>query len=216
MAVNSCFLYTHEFSLFDLLVSWDHSTGQYVDLKEYRGPTKVIRCEAYEGTSGHGLPNLESTARLSCFCHGCGKSALRGPLLVCDFCPLAWHLDCLWPPLSGPPPPFKKWMCPTHIDHFLPRTRRKKEVLNVFTHHPGLALPQELSILLESEGTRPSLNNSALLTSPSTSSSSMLVDLAPNAKQISLPLPSSPTLSRLLFTVPESSIKTLFFHKVSE
>ena len=55
----------------------------------------------------------------SAFCFCCRGSALRGTLLMCDYCPLSWHMDCLDPPLSSPPYPTVKWMCPNHADRFL-------------------------------------------------------------------------------------------------
>jgi hypothetical protein len=42
-------------------------------------------------------------------------------ILSCDHCPLAWHLDCLEPPLPTMPPISKRWMCPNHADQILVR-----------------------------------------------------------------------------------------------
>ena len=50
-------------------------------------------------------------------CYYCRKTALRKPMIACDYCPLYWHLDCL--PLASPPNPAKKWRCPHHIEHIL-------------------------------------------------------------------------------------------------
>lgn len=38
-------------------------------------------------------------------------------MVACDFCKLHWHLDCLNPPMTIPPHPTKKWMCPCHAEH---------------------------------------------------------------------------------------------------
>ncbi|PLN81226.1 putative PHD finger domain protein [Aspergillus taichungensis] len=58
------------------------------------------------------------------FCHGCGRTTGgTKPIIQCDYCPLAFHLDCLDPPLSNPPVqirserPHQAWMCPNHVYH---------------------------------------------------------------------------------------------------
>lgn len=60
------------------------------------------------------------------FCHGCGRTTGgTKPIIQCDYCPLAFHLDCLDPPLSNPPVqirserPHQAWMCPNHTYHDL-------------------------------------------------------------------------------------------------
>ncbi|KAH8429442.1 putative PHD finger domain protein [Aspergillus melleus] len=60
------------------------------------------------------------------FCTSCGRTSggVR-PIIHCDFCPCAFHLDCLDPPLANPPMqkpgngdrPQGTWMCPNHIQH---------------------------------------------------------------------------------------------------
>ncbi|CAO3623838.1 unnamed protein product [Mucor fragilis] len=59
-------------------------------------------------------------------CYQCRKTALRKPMIHCDFCPLYWHLDCLSPPMASPPNPAKKWRCPNHIEHIIKPPRRQK------------------------------------------------------------------------------------------
>lgn len=52
-------------------------------------------------------------------CHDCQKSATEGrPIVSCSACPLYWHIDCLDPPLAGPPHA-KTWKCPAHADELL-------------------------------------------------------------------------------------------------
>lgn len=52
-------------------------------------------------------------------CHECHNTALTGqPIIPCNSCSLSFHLDCLDPPLSNPPPP-GKWKCPCHVDDLL-------------------------------------------------------------------------------------------------
>lgn len=48
---------------------------------------------------------------VSLFC----RSDLVGQLVHCDFCPLAFHMDCINPPLTTVPSGM--WMCPNHAEH---------------------------------------------------------------------------------------------------
>ena len=43
------------------------------------------------------------------------RSELAGQLVHCDFCPLAFHMDCVNPPLTTVPSGM--WMCPNHAEH---------------------------------------------------------------------------------------------------
>lgn len=52
-------------------------------------------------------------------CYYCRMTALKKPMIACDYCPLYWHLDCLTPPLAIPPNPARKWRCPNHFEHFM-------------------------------------------------------------------------------------------------
>ena len=65
-------------------------------------------------------------------CADCGGA---GELLLCDDCPLAWHLHCLMPPLEAvrrrpPPPPRRRARRP------VPATTAPR-----FARHPALAAP---------------------------------------------------------------------------
>ncbi|GKZ19445.1 hypothetical protein AbraIFM66951_011055 [Aspergillus brasiliensis] len=60
-------------------------------------------------------------------CAACGHTSNgRRPVIQCDYCPCAFHMDCVDPPL--PLPPIQKggsdrrhhsWMCPNHVWHDL-------------------------------------------------------------------------------------------------
>lgn len=60
-------------------------------------------------------------------CAACGRTSNgRQPIIQCDYCPCAFHMDCCDPPL--PLPPIQKggsdrrhhsWMCPNHVWHDL-------------------------------------------------------------------------------------------------
>lgn len=72
-------------------------------------------------------------------CYNCdeGASAVkRRRIISCDFCDQHWHLDCLDPPMSGMPPPTRKWMCPVHADHLIPRTRQTKSTTTQTVDRP--------------------------------------------------------------------------------
>ena len=50
-------------------------------------------------------------------CYTCVRSSRLGPLVSCDFCPCAFHMDCLDPPLAVVPTDV--WMCPNHVENWL-------------------------------------------------------------------------------------------------
>ena len=50
-------------------------------------------------------------------CYVFVRSSRLGPLVSCDFCSCAFHMDCLDPPLSAFPTDV--WMCPNHVENFL-------------------------------------------------------------------------------------------------
>jgi hypothetical protein len=70
-----------------------------------------------KGTDGDEVePRDRDKVRL---CYTCVRSSRLGPLVSCDFCPCAFHMDCLDPPLSEVPTDV--WMCPNHVENFLDR-----------------------------------------------------------------------------------------------
>ncbi|CAM4882651.1 unnamed protein product [Rotaria socialis] len=65
------------------------------------------------------------------YCFTCRKStALQGPSIHCDYCPLTYHLDCLTPPMTLLPLLNEKWMCPNHIEPLLDRYLAKKKKIS--------------------------------------------------------------------------------------
>ncbi|TKR77188.1 hypothetical protein L596_018205 [Steinernema carpocapsae] len=52
-------------------------------------------------------------------CAVCNKLSNEKPTIKCDFCDIFYHLDCLDPPLTGPPKDM--WMCPMHAEHAIDR-----------------------------------------------------------------------------------------------
>ncbi|KAL3467750.1 hypothetical protein BJX64DRAFT_122802 [Aspergillus heterothallicus] len=59
------------------------------------------------------------------FCTKCGRTTNgRRPIIQCDYCPCAFHMDCVDPPLAVPPTQrpgsdrlHHNWMCPNHALH---------------------------------------------------------------------------------------------------
>ncbi|RUO95528.1 hypothetical protein BC936DRAFT_143831 [Jimgerdemannia flammicorona] len=92
--------------------------------------------------SKNGLAEEPDYARLKdkngrvILCYKCGKSALKGPIIPCDHCTLYWHMDCLDPPMTNPPSQLKKWMCPNHVEHALPKKRKRKDTVIVDPQDP--------------------------------------------------------------------------------
>ncbi|CEP13899.1 hypothetical protein [Parasitella parasitica] len=72
-------------------------------------------------------------------CYQCRKTALKKPMIGCDFCTLHWHLDCLSPPMASPPNPSKKWRCPNHIEHIIKPPRRQKKQTIIYDKLPSRA-----------------------------------------------------------------------------
>lgn len=72
-------------------------------------------------------------------CYNCDEAASATKhrrIVSCDFCDQHWHLDCLDPPMSGMPPPTRKWMCPLHADPLVPRRRQTKSITTQMVDRP--------------------------------------------------------------------------------
>lgn len=52
-------------------------------------------------------------------CYNCQKGCQTAPLIRCDICPLAFHPDCLNPPMSALPNTSVAWICPVHSPEIL-------------------------------------------------------------------------------------------------
>ncbi|KAJ2826398.1 hypothetical protein IWW50_002374 [Coemansia erecta] len=100
--------------------------GTYVNVREERAQ------RVHMGPANRDFSRLTDDHNEPIMCWRCGLSALHGPLVRCDYCPLGWHWDCVDPPLSSAPPPHRRWMCPNHADHAMPRHHkfRKERVVD--------------------------------------------------------------------------------------
>ncbi|KAL9936902.1 hypothetical protein V8E36_004137 [Tilletia maclaganii] len=65
-------------------------------------------------------------------------------ILSCDFCAAHWHLDCVNPPLAVMPNMTRKWMCPIHAEHAMPKFRVPKSATAIQPY--ALPLPNKDNI----------------------------------------------------------------------
>ncbi|KAG0315837.1 hypothetical protein BGZ99_007239 [Dissophora globulifera] len=109
-----------------------NSDGEYVDTLDYK-PSESIQGPGPHGgystsTTMDDMVQLRDKQGDIRICFHCGKSAHGRKLMIsCEHCPLHWHLDCLDPPLASRPPTTRKWMCPNHVDHVLPKRRKRRD-----------------------------------------------------------------------------------------
>ncbi|KAG0236723.1 hypothetical protein BGW42_002885 [Actinomortierella wolfii] len=114
-----------------------NSDGEYSDAIDYKPTPK-----RHSSNTGTSLSVEEDPLHLrdanghykACF--RCNRTALGRQMIRCDHCPLYWHLDCLSPPLAHPPPSTRKWMCPNHADHVIPKRRKKRNLIPVTLSTP--------------------------------------------------------------------------------
>ncbi|KAG0254465.1 hypothetical protein BG011_005765 [Mortierella polycephala] len=115
-----------------------NSDGEYEDKQDYKPRPKRTN-----NPSGTSAAEFDSTLELQDnhgdirLCYRCNKSAMGGRFMIsCDHCPLHWHLDCLSPPMASAPPNTRKWMCPNHAEHVLPRRRKRKDAVSMQVDDP--------------------------------------------------------------------------------
>ncbi|KAI9248496.1 hypothetical protein BDA99DRAFT_228168 [Phascolomyces articulosus] len=113
-------------------VSMD-KVGQYVD----SSTIKPVRHKSGPQADIYDEHRLKDPDGNIIICFRCRKSALHGRMITCDYCPLSWHMDCIDPPMVSMPNPARKWMCPTHVEHVLPRMRRKRQSVIMDPVPPG-------------------------------------------------------------------------------
>ncbi|CAE6418729.1 unnamed protein product [Rhizoctonia solani] len=141
------------------------NTGAYMDSGD------VVR----ERVNRHGFVEERDPYRLRdrhgalVLCCQCGTSASsstmddrthssrdfssRGrPIISCDYCRLHWHMDCLEPPLAVLPANGRKWMCPNHSAHSMPKIRIPKSGSRVVTiTKPGQRNNGNIEVIMDSE-----------------------------------------------------------------
>ncbi|KAG8730263.1 hypothetical protein FRC12_020375 [Ceratobasidium sp. 428] len=82
-----------------------------------------------------------------------GDFSSRGrPIISCDYCRLHWHMDCLDPPLAVLPVNGRRWMCPSHAAHSVPKIRIPKSGSRVVTiTKPGQRNNGNIEVIMDSE-----------------------------------------------------------------
>ncbi|KAG5366657.1 hypothetical protein CJU89_1095 [Yarrowia sp. B02] len=84
-------------------------------------------------------------------CFKCGKNGLNGRgITSCDYCPTAWHLDCIDPPLANVKMLGRKWKCPNHVDNVISLPRKPKKMKLVDTDlQRGFVNDGNIEVLLD-------------------------------------------------------------------
>ncbi|KAI9006590.1 hypothetical protein CLU79DRAFT_780122 [Phycomyces nitens] len=80
-------------------------------------------------------------------CYRCRKTAVSAPIVGCDYCTLYWHMDCLDPPMCIPPNSSRKWMCPNHVEHVLPKRRIQRHPLILERKFPHISNNGDIEII---------------------------------------------------------------------
>ncbi|KAI5476507.1 hypothetical protein MNV49_007686 [Pseudohyphozyma bogoriensis] len=108
-------------------------SGEFLDSIEHRPPGRAVGQEDRDGY------RLKDKVGRNILCYRCNEAASiqkQRRIISCDFCEQHWHLDCLDPPMTGMPPPTRKWMCPVHSDQILPKKRVPKHTTTITVQEP--------------------------------------------------------------------------------
>ncbi|GAA5862295.1 hypothetical protein JCM3774_004854 [Rhodotorula dairenensis] len=113
------------------------TNGEFIDSFEHRPPSKITgRAIGQEDRDGYRLKDKNGRPIICYNCDEAASAVKRRRIVSCDFCDQHWHLDCLDPPMSGMPPPTRKWMCPLHADPLVPRRRQTKATTTLTIDRP--------------------------------------------------------------------------------
>ncbi|GJN88527.1 hypothetical protein Rhopal_001493-T1 [Rhodotorula paludigena] len=113
------------------------TNGEFLDSIEHRPPSKITgRAIGQEDRDGYRLKDKNGKPIICYNCDEAASPVKRRRIISCDFCDQHWHLDCLDPPMTGMPPPTRKWMCPLHSDLIVPRKRQPKQTQTVTIDQP--------------------------------------------------------------------------------
>ncbi|KAG0338315.1 hypothetical protein BG000_004223 [Podila horticola] len=131
-----------------------NSDDEYAETVDYkpspkRTPAGHAAAAAQAMEEPYQLHDSQGNVRL---CYHCHKSAFGSRMMIsCEHCPLHWHLDCLSPPLASPPPSTRKWMCPNHSDHILPRRRKRKDAVSVTLSDPSALNDGDIEVISDED-----------------------------------------------------------------
>ncbi|GAA5868484.1 hypothetical protein JCM8547_006288 [Rhodosporidiobolus lusitaniae] len=108
------------------------TSGEFIDAMEHRPPSKITgRAIGQEDRDGYRLKDKNGKSIICYNCDGAAQPQQQRRIISCDFCDQHWHLDCLDPPMTGMPPPTRKWMCPLHADHLMIKKRAVKTIQTI-------------------------------------------------------------------------------------
>ncbi|BGP13943.1 hypothetical protein JCM10213_005527 [Rhodosporidiobolus nylandii] len=112
------------------------TSGEFIDSMEHRPPSKITgRAIGQEDRDGYRLKDKNGKSIICYNCDGAAEPQKQRRIISCDFCDQHWHLDCLDPPMTGMPPPTRKWMCPLHSEQIIPKKRVPKTVQTIPVDH---------------------------------------------------------------------------------
>ncbi|CDK28923.1 unnamed protein product [Kuraishia capsulata CBS 1993] len=98
-------------------------TGEYQD--ESFKPDKVVKQGRLEEADSDVLYDRQGNPLT---CYRCKETGIHGKQIVqCEYCSLAWHLDCLDPPLATAKTLGTKWKCPNHVEDLVAPKRKMKK-----------------------------------------------------------------------------------------
>ncbi|GAA5987150.1 hypothetical protein JCM11641_002147 [Rhodosporidiobolus odoratus] len=108
------------------------TSGEFLNAMEHRPPSKITgRAIGQEDRDGYRLKDKNGKSIVCYNCDGSAEPQKHRRIISCDFCDQHWHLDCLDPPMTGMPPPTRKWMCPLHSEHIVPNKRVPKTIQTI-------------------------------------------------------------------------------------
>lgn len=127
--------YTNNSTSFNLLTAAPRAQSNHHHHNHQQAPSLITRNRA-NSTSKSEKPtdskvfcvvsNDDRSPAYLTYCYKCHQSCQKAPLIKCDFCPLAFHADCLDPPLTTLHSS-TSWMCPVHPHHYLEKKLLKNE-----------------------------------------------------------------------------------------
>ncbi|GAA6061611.1 hypothetical protein JCM10212_000919 [Sporobolomyces blumeae] len=126
--------------------------GEFIDSNEHRPPSKITgRAIGQEDRDGYRLKDKNGRAIICYHCSEAASAARHRRVISCDFCDQHWHLDCLDPPMTGMPPPTRKWMCPLHSEHVIPKKRTPRNMTMITLDERGAPNNGDVVVLPEPE-----------------------------------------------------------------
>lgn len=126
------------------------STGPFGEYSDDHEKTEKDITLALDDREVGIVRNLDKNGKpLECF--KCGQNGLSGRgITSCDYCPTAWHLDCIDPPLANVKMLGRKWKCPNHVDNVISLPRKPKKLKRIDTDlQRGFVNDGNIEVLLD-------------------------------------------------------------------